>query len=137
MSFFLLVYPINHKRHTFQALYKQEDPHPFLFTLSKGPPTVSLAPFYLFLYSKFLTVIKMQTSRVEVEGKKIAPKGHFVVYVGNEMTRFVVPISFLKNPLFKKLLDKAAEEYGFDHTSGLTLPCDEASFRVLVGVLSK
>lgn len=67
-----------------------------------------------------------------VEGKKIAPKGHFVVYVGKEMTRFVVPISLLKNPMFKQLLDKAAEEYGFDHTSRLTLPCDEASFRLLL-----
>lgn len=76
-------------------------------------------------------------ARVEVEGKRIAPKGHFVVYVGKEMSRFVLPISFLKNQLFKQLLDKAAEEYGFDHTSGLTLPCEEASFRALVQVLSK
>lgn len=75
--------------------------------------------------------------RVEDEGKRIAPKGHFVVYVGKEMTRFVLPINFLKNPLFKQLLDKAAEEYGFDHSSGLTLPCDEASFRALVRILSK
>lgn len=71
------------------------------------------------------------------QGKKIAPKGHFVVYVGAEMTRFVVPISFLKNPLFQQLLDKAAEEYGFDHTSGITLPCDEATFRRVVSTLSK
>lgn len=75
--------------------------------------------------------------RVEVhQGKKIAPKGHFVVYVGKEMTRFVVPISFLKNPLFQQLLDKAAEEFGFDHTSKITLPCDEVTFRRLISILS-
>ncbi|KAI3460672.1 hypothetical protein Pfo_017335 [Paulownia fortunei] len=75
--------------------------------------------------------------RVEVEAKKIAPRGHFVVYVGIEMTRFVVPISFLKNPLFQQLLDRAAEEYGFDNTSRITLPCDEATFRRLIAILSK
>lgn len=74
--------------------------------------------------------------RVEDEGKRVAKKGHFVVYVGKDMTRFVLPISFLKNPLFKQLLDKAADEYGFDHSGGLTLPCDEDSFRVLVKILS-
>ncbi|KAL8467285.1 hypothetical protein ACS0TY_036123 [Phlomoides rotata] len=77
--------------------------------------------------------------RVEIlhQNKKIAPKGHFVVYVGKEMTRFVVPISFLKNPLFQQLLDKAAEEYGFDHTSKITIPCDEATFRRLNSRMSK
>ncbi|KAI8028309.1 Auxin-responsive protein SAUR15 [Camellia lanceoleosa] len=43
-----------------------------------------------------------------------APKGHFVVYVGDGddgqevMRRFVVPTSYLKDPIFKQLLDKAA-----------------------------
>lgn len=30
-----------------------------------------------------------------------APKGHFAVYVGTEMKRFVVPTSYLKNPIFQ------------------------------------
>ncbi|GFP81415.1 indole-3-acetic acid-induced protein arg7 [Phtheirospermum japonicum] len=52
------------------------------------------------------------------------------------MERFVVPTSFLKNPLFVQLLDMAAEEYGFDNcTSRITLPCDEASFRRLVAII--
>ncbi|PIN23360.1 hypothetical protein CDL12_03946 [Handroanthus impetiginosus] len=75
--------------------------------------------------------------KVEFEGRKIAPRGHFVVYVGIEMKRFVVPLSFLKNPLFRQLLDKAAEEYGFDNTTRITLPCDEATFHSLIAILSK
>lgn len=75
--------------------------------------------------------------KVEVEGRKRAPKGHFVVYVGSAMTRFVVPISYLKNPLFQELLHKAAEDYGFDHQSSIVLPCDESSFRRLVTFLAK
>ncbi|KAH7510849.1 hypothetical protein FEM48_ZijujUnG0078700 [Ziziphus jujuba var. spinosa] len=42
-----------------------------------------------------------------------APKGHFVVYVGKELKRFVVPLSLLKSFKFQQLLDKAAEEYGY------------------------
>ncbi|KAL8110842.1 hypothetical protein AgCh_026548 [Apium graveolens] len=76
--------------------------------------------------------------KVEIEGRKRAPKGHFVVYVGSEMTRFVVPIAYLKNALFQELLQKAAEDYGFDHQySSIVLPCDESSFRRLVSSLAK
>ncbi|KAF4376935.1 hypothetical protein CsatB_001668 [Cannabis sativa] len=59
---------------------------------------------------------------------KRAPKGHFVVYVGKEMKRFVIPISYLKNSIFQTLLDKAAEEYGFDTNNAIVLPCDESTF---------
>ncbi|CAA3026211.1 indole-3-acetic acid-induced ARG7-like [Olea europaea subsp. europaea] len=59
-------------------------------------------------------------NKVETENPKIAPKGHFVVYVGKEMTRFVIPTLYLKNPLFQQLLDKAAEEFGFDNRNDLT-----------------
>ncbi|CAK7324838.1 unnamed protein product [Dovyalis caffra] len=75
--------------------------------------------------------------KVETEGRRRAPKGHFVVYVGNEMKRFVVPTSYLKNPIFQQLLDKAAEEYGFDNQNGIVLPCDECSFNRLTAFLAK
>ncbi|KAG5601673.1 hypothetical protein H5410_033043 [Solanum commersonii] len=65
------------------------------------------------------------------------PKGHFVVYVGSEMKRFVLPTSYLKNPLFQNLLDKAAEEYGFDNGNIILLPCDESSFRRLIAMLAR
>ena len=75
--------------------------------------------------------------QVEIEGRETAPKGHFVVYVGSEMTRFVLPTSFLKNPLFQQLLDKAAEEFGFDNRSRIVLPCDVSKFQRLVAFLAK
>ncbi|XP_041016279.1 auxin-responsive protein SAUR21-like [Juglans microcarpa x Juglans regia] len=61
------------------------------------------------------------------------PKGHFAIYVGEKekkmKKRFVVPISYLKHPLFQDLLFKAAEEFGFDHQmGGLTIPCAEEDF---------
>lgn len=58
------------------------------------------------------------------------PKGHFVVYVGeNQKKRFVIPVSFLNQPSFQELLSKAEEEFGFDHLmGGLTIPCKEDIF---------
>ncbi|CAN4112503.1 unnamed protein product [Withania somnifera] len=58
------------------------------------------------------------------------PKGHFAVYVGeNQKKRFVIPISFLNQPLFQDLLGQAEEEFGFDHPmGGLTIPCREDVF---------
>ncbi|CAM8983461.1 unnamed protein product [Rhodiola kirilowii] len=59
------------------------------------------------------------------------PKGHFVVYVGLNRVRYIVPISFLTRPEFQMLLQRAEEEFGFDHEMGLTLPCDEDVFQSL------
>ncbi|KAI4297708.1 hypothetical protein L6164_037585 [Bauhinia variegata] len=58
------------------------------------------------------------------------PKGCFAVYVGeDEKKRFVIPVSFLNQPSFQKLLSKAEEEFGFDHPmGGLTIPCREDFF---------
>lgn len=58
------------------------------------------------------------------------PKGHVVVYVGEQQkTRFVVPISYLNHPSFIDLLNRAEEEFGFSHPmGGLTIPCREDAF---------
>ncbi|XP_004290375.1 PREDICTED: auxin-induced protein X10A-like [Fragaria vesca subsp. vesca] len=58
------------------------------------------------------------------------PKGYVAVYVGeSERKRFVVPISFLSQPLFQELLSKAVEEFGYNYpTGGLTIPCREDIF---------
>ncbi|EYU40409.1 hypothetical protein ABFS82_14G118600 [Erythranthe guttata] len=67
------------------------------------------------------------------------PKGHFAVYVGqSQMKRFVVPLSFLNNPLFQDLLSRAEEEFGFNHPmGGITIPCSEDAFVDLVSRLSR
>ncbi|XP_068640430.1 protein SMALL AUXIN UP-REGULATED RNA 12-like [Aristolochia californica] len=63
------------------------------------------------------------------------PKGHFPVYVGEQRRRYIVPLSFLEEPKFQMLLQRAEEEYGFEHKMGLTIPCEETVFRSLTHLL--
>ncbi|MBA0739135.1 hypothetical protein Gogos_012431 [Gossypium gossypioides] len=66
------------------------------------------------------------------------PKGHVAVYVGEDnKKRFVIPISFLNHPLFQDLLDRAEEEFGFNHPmGGLTIPCSEEQFVRITTILN-
>jgi SAUR family protein len=60
------------------------------------------------------------------------PKGYLAVYVGPELRRFIIPTSYLSHSLFKLLLEKAEEEFGFDHSGGLTIPCEIETFKYLL-----
>ena len=74
--------------------------------------------------------------RTNSSGKQVTstyidvPKGYIAIYVGeDERRRFVIPISFLKQPSFQELLTKAEEKFGFNHPmGGLTIPCSEDIF---------
>ncbi|XP_050378321.1 auxin-induced protein 15A-like [Argentina anserina] len=66
------------------------------------------------------------------------PKGYFAVYVvKSQKKRFVVPISYLNQPLFQDLLSQAEEEFGYHHPmGGITIPCTEDTFIDLTSRLS-
>ncbi|KAI9127014.1 hypothetical protein K1719_001573 [Acacia pycnantha] len=69
------------------------------------------------------------TSKVASSRSREVPKGYLAVYIGDEMKRFVIPISYLNQPSFQELLSQAEEEYGYDHPMGaLTIPCREDVF---------
>ncbi|WVZ83998.1 hypothetical protein U9M48_031082 [Paspalum notatum var. saurae] len=65
------------------------------------------------------------------------PKGYFAVYVGAEARRFVVPTSYLAQPAFRELMERAAEEFGFGQAGGLRIPCREEDFEATVAALEK
>jgi len=66
------------------------------------------------------------------------PKGYVAVYVGEKQKRFVVPISYLNQPLFQELLHQAEEEFGYDHPmGGLTIHCTEDVFRHITSRLNE
>ncbi|XP_010253922.1 PREDICTED: auxin-responsive protein SAUR23 [Nelumbo nucifera] len=65
----------------------------------------------------------------EVSIPKDVPRGHLVVYVGENCKRFVIKVTLLKHPLFRALLDRARDEYDFMAAdSKLCIPCDETMF---------
>ncbi|KAJ0964018.1 hypothetical protein J5N97_029140 [Dioscorea zingiberensis] len=56
----------------------------------------------------------------------VAEKGHFFVYT-SEGKRFMVPLAYLDNNIFKELLKISEEEFGLPGDGPITLPCDAAS----------
>ncbi|KAK1423569.1 hypothetical protein QVD17_18873 [Tagetes erecta] len=64
------------------------------------------------------------------------PKGHFVVYIGERRTRYIVPISCLDHPTFQGLLQRSEEEFGFSHDMGIIIPCQEVDFLSIFSMIS-
>ncbi|KAL6996086.1 hypothetical protein U1Q18_006222 [Sarracenia purpurea var. burkii] len=88
---------------------------------SKKDPTTSLSLEY---YSGKEALIAGEPQNTEMR----VPKGSLAVYVGPEERRFVIPACYLSMPDFKGLMEKAAEEFGYEHEGGLRIPCEEDDF---------
>ncbi|XP_071699100.1 protein SMALL AUXIN UP-REGULATED RNA 12-like [Rutidosis leptorrhynchoides] len=69
--------------------------------------------------------------------QRMPSAGNLAVYVGSERRRFIIPTRFLNLPVFVSLLNKAAEEFGFQTTGGLIIPCEVRFFKKLVKVLDQ
>ncbi|KAM0058977.1 putative small auxin-up RNA [Helianthus debilis subsp. tardiflorus] len=93
---------------------------------------MGLQKFPKIIYSK-LAIGRYSSSSGVID----VPKGHFSVYVGeNTMKRFIIPLSYLKHPLFQTLLNMAEEEFGYTHPmGGLTFPCKEETFIELIDTI--
>ncbi|CAN6204553.1 unnamed protein product [Urochloa humidicola] len=60
------------------------------------------------------------------------PRGYCPVYVGPEQRRFVIPTRYLAHPVFRLLLEKAEEEFGFRHEGALAIPCETEAFKYIL-----
>lgn len=79
--------------------------------------------------SESFRVLKLRRRRSSETG---VPEGHVPVYVGDEMERFVVSAELLNHPVFVELLNKSAQEYGYEQRGVLRIPCHVVVFeRVL------
>ncbi|KAL5055611.1 hypothetical protein RYX36_036293 [Vicia faba] len=88
---------------------------------------------------RMTSIIKRKSfSRTQGSTKRFeVAKGYLAVYVGDKMRRFVIPVSYLNQPLFQELLNQAEEEFGYDHPmGGLTIPCSEDEFLNLTSRLN-
>ena len=90
----------------------------------------------LLVGSKFRTRGNKPAAGGVSSGTEKVPKGFLAVYVGAEQRRFVIPLRCLSTPGFMGLMDKVAEEFGYDHQEGgLRIPCEEEDFEeILVGL---
>ncbi|KAI4389960.1 hypothetical protein MLD38_002122 [Melastoma candidum] len=67
-------------------------------------------------------------ARSSSESPSGVPSGHVAVRVGPDRRRFVVRAAYLNHPMFRGLLSRAEEEFGFDVPGPITIPCDVAVF---------
>ncbi|GAA0157386.1 hypothetical protein Leryth_004671 [Lithospermum erythrorhizon] len=68
------------------------------------------------------------------------PKGCVAILVGQkgeEQQRFIVPVMYMNHPLFMQLLKEAEEEYGFEHSGPINIPCHVEEFRYVQGLIDK
>ena len=63
-------------------------------------------------------------------------KGHFVVYTADQI-RFVIPLAYLNNGIFRELLKMAEEEYGLPSHGPITLPCDAVFMAYTVSLIRR
>ena len=78
--------------------------------------------------------VKLRRRAVEEE-TAVVPSGHVPVYVGEEMERFVVSAELLNHPVFVELLEKSAQEYGYEQKGALRIPCHVLLFERLLEAL--
>ena len=69
----------------------------------------------------FRVKLRRRSSSAATTG--VVPEGHVPVYVGDEMERFVVSAELLNHPIFVELLNKSAQEYGYEQKGVLRIPC--------------
>ncbi|XP_027368249.1 auxin-responsive protein SAUR68-like [Abrus precatorius] len=67
---------------------------------------------------------------------KVAEKGHFVVYTADKV-RFVVPLTYLRNNIFRELLRMSEEQFGLHIDGPIILPCDAAFMEYVVSLVQK
>ncbi|CAO2839316.1 unnamed protein product [Amaranthus hypochondriacus] len=83
-------------------------------------------------YSSYRQSLLIKGSSNDGSSPTKIPTGFFAVYVGEARERFVVPTNFLSHPLFKILLEKAYDEFGFEQKNGLIVPCTVSTFQEVV-----
>lgn len=62
----------------------------------------------------------------------MVPKGYVAVCVGKDEKRFVIPTEYLSHQVFAILLREAEEEFGFQQTGVLKLPCEVDLFHKIL-----
>ncbi|XP_014500755.1 auxin-responsive protein SAUR71 [Vigna radiata var. radiata] len=67
----------------------------------------------------------------------VVPKGYVAVCVGVDLSRFVIPTEYLGHQAFHMLLREAEEEFGFEQTGVLRIPCEVSVFESILKIVER
>eukprot|EP00257_Ricinus_communis_P020800 XP_015580133.1 LOW QUALITY PROTEIN: auxin-responsive protein SAUR72 [Ricinus communis] len=85
---------------------------------------------------KFLKrTLSLSENSARETSSNAVPKGSLAVCVGEELKRFIIPTEYLGHPAFHLLLREAEEEFGFQQTGVLRIPCEVAVFESILKVV--
>lgn len=84
------------------------------------------------MHSKFALRYCCTHPEDEDDPPRDVPEGSFVVYVGDEMRRFVITSQILHHHLFRELLARSSEEFGHKPNGSLVMNCDVPFFKHLL-----
>ncbi|KAJ4715904.1 Auxin-responsive protein [Melia azedarach] len=74
----------------------------------------------------------MNSNRCNISA--VANKGHFVVYTRDNQ-RFMIPLPYLNNEIFRELLKMSEEEFGLPRDGPIILPCNSFFLEYLVSFI--
>uniref|UniRef100_J3MXS6 Uncharacterized protein n=1 Tax=Oryza brachyantha TaxID=4533 RepID=J3MXS6_ORYBR len=97
-----------------------------------APAAAAIPPFVMRRLQRTVTVDSDDESCQSPEPPADVPRGYCPVYVGPEQRRFVIPTGYLGHPVFRLLLGKAEEEFGFRHEGALAIPCETETFKYIL-----
>ncbi|KAG9443211.1 hypothetical protein H6P81_019065 [Aristolochia fimbriata] len=81
-------------------------------------------------------VKKLVASKSSSSCRSVADKGHFVAYTA-DCERFVLPLTYLCNPIFQALLEVSEDEYGLPGNGPIVLPCDGVCMEYLISLTQR
>ncbi|XVF48137.1 hypothetical protein PTKIN_Ptkin03bG0166700 [Pterospermum kingtungense] len=80
--------------------------------------------------------LSSDTSAREAPSRSV-PKGYLAVSVGEEQKRYVIPTEYLSHQAFHILLRQAEEEFGFQQTGVLRIPCQVSIFETILKMVEE
>ncbi|KAJ0030985.1 hypothetical protein Pint_12652 [Pistacia integerrima] len=81
--------------------------------------------------------LSLSDNPVREASSNVVPKGYLAVCVGEELKRFIIPTEYLSHQAFHILLREAEEEFGFQQTGVLRIPCQVSVFENIVKLVEE
>ncbi|KAG9443202.1 hypothetical protein H6P81_019056 [Aristolochia fimbriata] len=85
---------------------------------------------------KLVKKLAATRSTASTSRSSVADKGHFVAYT-TDCERFVLPLTYLTNPIFQAMLQVSEDEFGLPGNGPIMLPSDGACMEYLMSLMQR